>query len=244
MKKRRIECLNLQLNIACKHTFKFFLNWTRDINDGWTGAGNLGVGFGRNCLVVFAGLVLFCMFIFGGLGLSLCVSSCCSCSVFFVCECLLLQDLVVFVFNNVSSMLCLLLWLCFAWLFLIVWFCLSVGSSCVLAVLVFLCVYVFFLTTLQWICVWSLLFVIMFSVWLCFVSLCSCSANVFCVDVFFLTTLQWVCVWSLLFVIMFSVWLCFVSLCFCSANVLFVCILFNDAAVGLCLVVIVICDNV
>ena len=117
---------------------------------------------------------------------------------FFVCECLLLQDLVVFVFKNVSSMLCLLLWMCFAWLFLIVWFCLSVGSSCVLAVLVFLCVYVFFLTTLQWICVWSLLFVIMFSVWLCFVSLCSCSANVFCVDVFFLTTLQWVCVWSLL----------------------------------------------
>ena len=31
----------------------------------------------------------------------------------------------------------------------------------------FFCVNVFFLTTLQWVCVWLLLFVIMFSVWLC-----------------------------------------------------------------------------
>ena len=89
-------------------------------------------------LVVFAGLVVFCMFIFGGLGLPLCVSSCSCSAIFWVWmssfTCL---GLVVFVFNNVSTMGSLLLWSRFAWLFLVVWFSLSMGSSCVLAMLCF-----------------------------------------------------------------------------------------------------------
>ena len=108
-------------------------------------------------MVVFAAFFVFCMFIFGGLIMPLCGSSC-------VLAVLVFFWSVCFLFNNAA-----------VGLYLVVIFCDNVSSLVVLCLFVFLQCYsvffvcVFFLTTLQWICVWSLFFLIMLVVfgWVC-----------------------------------------------------------------------------
>lgn len=108
--------------------------------------------------------------------------------------------------------LCSLVWLCFVCLFLVVWVCLSVFPV-VLAVLFFGCE-----CLLLHVWVWSFLFLIMFLLWV----VCYFGRVLHGYFQSFGLASLWVPVVFLQ---------CYVFLCECF--------LFNDAAVGLCLVVIV-----